>query len=119
MRGQRWGVPRARVWRLSRARNVEVSTVDSYQGREKDVILFSITSTSSFGFIEDENKLNVAFTRAKKKLIVIGNRDAILHNTPYGLLSEYIQYAASLNGYIDENSLDLEQSPSRARNVFI
>ena len=109
--------PRARVETFARAKCS--STVDSYQGREKDVILFSITSTSSFGFIEDENKLNVAFTRAKKKLIVIGNRDAILHNTPYGLLSEYIQYAASRNGYIDENSLDLEQSTSRARTVFI
>ncbi len=55
----------------------------------------------------EENKAIVRRAR-------IENRDAILHNTPYGLLSEYIQYAVSISGYIDENSLDLEQSPSRA-----
>ena len=64
-----------------------------------------VTVTSSFDFIEDENRLNVAFTRARQKLIVIGNRDSILHHTPYGLLSDYIQYATSINGYIDENIL--------------
>ena len=96
---------RAQIKSKIKKRNLEINTVDSYQGREKDVIIFSITSTSSFDFIEDENRLNVAFTRARKKLIVIGNRDSILHHTPYGLLSDFIQYAASLNGYIDENTL--------------
>ena len=101
---------RAQIKSKIKKRNLEVNTVDSYQGREKDVIIFSITSTSSFDFIEDENRLNVAFTRARKKLIVIGNRDSILHHTPYGLLSDFIQYATSLNGYLDENTLtNLEQ----------
>ena len=101
-------------------RNLEVNTVDSYQGREKDVIIFSITGTSSFDFIEDENRLNVAFTRARKKLIVIGNRDSILHHSPYGLLSDYIQYAASLKGYVDENTLtdmELETPEMKPQNI--
>lgn len=80
---------------------LEISTVDSYQGREKDIIIYSVTSTKNFDFVEDENRMNVAFTRAKKKLIVIGNENAILKNSPAGLLSKYISYSKSKYGYYD------------------
>jgi superfamily I DNA and/or RNA helicase len=77
--------------------NVEVNTVDSFQGREKDVIILTITSTRDMTFVEDENRLNVAFTRARRKLIVIGNANSI--RKEHKLLSAFLTYAKERNGY--------------------
>ena len=76
---------------------LEVNTVDSFQGREKDVIIFTITSTEDMSFVEDENRLNVAFTRAKKKLIVIGNAKSI--HEKHKLLSRFVSYVKERGGY--------------------
>ena len=81
---------------------LEINTVDSYQGREKDIIIYSVTGTRDLEFIEDVNRLNVAFTRAKKKLIVIGNAHAIQQSSPDGLLSKYISYVKKNDGYYSE-----------------
>lgn len=78
-------------------KDVEVDTVDSFQGREKDVIVFSVTSTKNLDFVEDENRLNVAFTRAKKKLIVVGDAESIeLHQ---GLLSKFLSHVREKGGF--------------------
>lgn len=79
--------------------SIEVNTVDSFQGREKDVIIFSVVSTKDLSFVEDENRLNVAFTRAKKKLIVIGNVSGISEYE--GLLSKFVAYVRNLNGFFE------------------
>jgi predicted DNA helicase len=76
---------------------VEVNTVDSFQGREKDVIVFTITSTEDMSFVEDENRLNVAFTRARRKLIVIGNANSI--RKEHKLLSTFLSYTKEKDGY--------------------
>jgi superfamily I DNA and/or RNA helicase len=81
---------------------VEVNTVDSFQGREKDVIIFSVTSTKDMEFVEDENRLNVAFTRARKKLIVLGNVNSI--KGCRGLLSNFIIYAKERGSLFDYRS---------------
>ena len=59
---------------------VEVNTVDGFQGREKEVIIMSFCKSKigrlgkfSRNFIEDPTRLNVAITRARKKLVIIGN----------------------------------------------
>jgi len=59
--------------------SVEIDTVDRFQGREKDVIIFSfVRSSGNVGkFIDNRSRLNVAITRARKKLIVIGNSDVL------------------------------------------
>ena len=89
--------------------SLEISTVDSYQGREKDIIIYSVTGTRNLDFIEDVNRLNVAFTRAKKKLSVIGNAYAIQQNSPNGLLSKYIRYVKKHDGYYSERrTIDLK-----------
>lgn len=59
-----------------RKRGIEVGTVDSFQGREKDIIIFSIAATEDplgSRALSSVNKLNVALTRARKKLIVLAN----------------------------------------------
>lgn len=59
--------------------DVFASTVDSFQGSEADVIILSCvrTSKTSAGFLSDSRRLNVSLTRAKKKLIVLCNADAL------------------------------------------
>ena len=69
-------------------KTIDVSTLDSFQGKEYDIIIFSFTRSSDHnnapyengkrkyvkvGFLDDARRLNVAFSRAKKKLILIGN----------------------------------------------
>ncbi|WP_231918322.1 AAA domain-containing protein [Saccharolobus solfataricus] len=57
---------------------VEVNTVDAFQGREKDVIIFSVTATNGLRFVTNRRRLNVAFTRPRYKLIVLGNENSIM-----------------------------------------
>jgi len=87
---------RNRIKESIKDERIEVNTVDSFQGREKDVIIFSVTSTNDLSFVEDENRLNVVFTRARKKLIVMGKLNPILRWN--GLLSRFILYAKERDG---------------------
>jgi len=61
---------------------VEVASVDAYQGKEKEVVLYSCvrSGTAGLGFVKDLRRLNVALTRAKHALYVIGN-DASLRQS--------------------------------------
>ena len=53
---------------------IEVNTVDGYQGREKNIILISCVRTGKkgIGFLSDARRLNVALTRAKYAVFVLG-----------------------------------------------
>jgi superfamily I DNA and/or RNA helicase len=73
-------------------RELEVNTVDAFQGREKDVIIFSVTSTEDMAFASDLNRLNVAFTRARYKLIVVGNGRSCFR-ADRTLLRKFLEYA--------------------------
>jgi ATP-dependent RNA/DNA helicase IGHMBP2 len=78
---------------------VEVNTVDGFQGQERDVIYISLTRSNSegiIGFLSDYRRMNVAMTRAKLKLVLVGD-SATLAQTPF--YAELIAYAESLGGY--------------------
>ena len=60
--------------------NVEISTVDGFQGREKEVIVLSLVRSNDkfeVGFLKEERRLNVAMTRPKRQLCVVGNIETL------------------------------------------
>ena len=73
--------------------DVEVNTVDGFQGRENEAIVISFVRTKNFGFLKDLRRLNVAITRAKRKLILIGNEDLLKQDKVY---NEMIKWAKSV-----------------------
>ena len=73
---------------------VEVKTVDGFQGREKEIIIISTVRSNphgNIGFLKDLRRLNVAITRAKRKLIIIGNTNTLITNPTYARLIEFVE----------------------------
>lgn len=80
------------------AEHVQVNTIDSFQGQEKDVIYISLTRSNvdrQIGFLTDTRRMNVAMTRARKKLVVIGDSSTIGQHDFYGRFLDYIDSLAS------------------------
>lgn len=78
---------------------ISVNTIDSFQGQERDVVYISLTRSnaeSSIGFLSDIRRMNVAMTRAKKKLVVVGDSSTLSKSSFY---ANFIQYAEDLGGY--------------------
>lgn len=62
-----------------RALNLRVNTVDAFQGKQEDIILYSMVRTKpqSLRFISNKRRLNVAFSRARRLLVIVGHREAL------------------------------------------
>jgi predicted DNA helicase len=77
---------------------LEVNTVDGFQGREKEIVILSFVRSNEYGnigFLRDIRRLNVSLTRAKRKLIIIGDSSTISSNKVYDRLISYVKE----NGY--------------------
>jgi ATP-dependent RNA/DNA helicase IGHMBP2 len=80
-------------------RSIEIDTVDGFQGREKEAILITLVRSnndSEIGFLADTRRMNVALTRARRKLIVIGDSATLATNEFYASMIEYIE---KIGGY--------------------
>ena len=76
------------------SKDIEVHTVDGFQGREKDLIIISLVRSNknkNIGFLSDEKRLNVSLTRAKKHLVVIGDRNTFSENKIFNELWQFIE----------------------------
>jgi superfamily I DNA and/or RNA helicase len=61
-------------------KNYSIGTVDSFQGSENDIVIFDLTRDNfngEIGFLKEINRLNVAVSRARKKLIIVGNQESL------------------------------------------
>ncbi|MFW6029354.1 MAG: DEAD/DEAH box helicase [Halanaerobiales bacterium] len=85
---------------------IEIDTVDSFQGRDKNIILFSFTRSNddnSIGFLSELRRLNVTMTRAKYLLIMIGDSETLRKTKNYkarNCFSSLIKYVEKNKGYL-------------------
>ncbi|AUD03877.1 AAA domain-containing protein [Spirosoma pollinicola] len=78
---------------------IAVNTIDSFQGQERDIVYISMTRSNDqgeIGFLSDVRRMNVAMTRARKKLVIVGD-SATLAGLPF--YADFITYAENLNAY--------------------
>jgi superfamily I DNA and/or RNA helicase len=74
--------------------NFEISTIDSFQGREKNTILLSLVRSNAdgdIGFLKDYRRMNVAITRAQEQLILVGDSATLGNDRFYRELLAYIE----------------------------
>lgn len=75
-------------------KNMRISTIDSFQGQEMPIIILSLVRSndkSIIGFLKDYRRMNVAITRAREQLIVIGDSATIGANAFYKSFLEYVE----------------------------
>lgn len=90
-----------------------IDTIDSVQGVERDIVIYSNTRTNGVGFLVNPQRLNVALTRAKKCLIVIGTFDNLLVSKDYNCYSIncvfFVNYRAFQYGNISSRTPNPEK----------
>jgi ATP-dependent RNA/DNA helicase IGHMBP2 len=85
--------------RLAEHADLEVDTVDGFQGREKEAVIVSLTRSNEageLGFLADIRRMNVALTRARKKLVVVGDGATVRRHPFY---EGFFRYAESIGAW--------------------
>lgn len=80
-------------WLRPIRRLITINTVDGFQGQERDIIIISLVRANDdgqIGFLSDLRRMNVAITRARMKLIIIGNADTMARHKFYKELHQYV-----------------------------
>lgn len=121
---------------------ISVNTVDGFQGQERDVILISLVRSNAegqIGFLRDLRRMNVAITRARMKLIILGDPDTLTRHPFYRKLYEYINAPnlssqspetfhpslrqergqESVSDFCDEDGISLDSPPSSAAEMAV
>lgn len=84
---------------------IEVGSIDGFQGREKEAIIISLVRSNSaneIGFLKDIRRMNVALTRARRKLIVIGDSATISNHSFYESLLDHFDSIGAYHGIWEE-----------------
>lgn len=79
---------------------IAINTIDSFQGQERDIVYISLVRSNDkgeIGFLNDIRRMNVAMTRARKKLVVVGDSATLAQHPFYG---DFIEYAQQIDGYL-------------------
>ncbi|XP_051123424.1 uncharacterized ATP-dependent helicase C29A10.10c [Andrographis paniculata] len=106
------------VMNSDEGKDIYINTVDAFQGQERDVIIMSCVRASSrgVGFVADVRRMNVALTRARRALWVMGNASTLIQSEDWGAL---IDDAKKRNCYLGMDSLPKEFSPEASTyNTF-
>ena len=96
-------------------RSVKIDTVDSFEGREEDIVVISLVRSNErgrIGFLRVPNRLNVAISRAKRVVACIGD-SATLRSGEESMYGQLVDAARSTGGWL--SALELVQPPSRRR----
>ncbi len=75
-------------------KTITINTIDGFQGQERDVVLISLVRSNeegNIGFLRELRRMNVAITRAKMKLIIVGAADTLTRHPFYKKLYEYVE----------------------------
>ena len=87
--------PQLKYLNFSEYKGITVSTIDKFQGKDSDFVIISLVrsnTTRNVGeLLKDWQRLNVAFTRAKKKLLLVGSAGTILENPTFKKLADLIR----------------------------
>ena len=85
-------------------RLISVNTVDGFQGQERDIIVISMVRSNDegqIGFLRDLRRMNVAMTRARMKLIILGDRSTLTRHPFYRKLWQYVKSLKEANDTTD------------------
>jgi superfamily I DNA and/or RNA helicase len=83
----------AKLFRTMAPRGLEVSSIDGFQGREKEAIIVSLVRSNEngeVGFLSDTRRMNVALTRARRCLVVVGDSATLGRHSFYTSFLEYV-----------------------------
>ncbi len=86
---------------------ISINTVDGFQGQERDVIIISLVRSNEIGqigFLRDLRRMNVAITRARMKLFILGDAPTLARHPFYKRLYDYIQRVRGLQPTLNDNN---------------
>lgn len=94
-------------------RAITVNTVDGFQGQERDIVLISLVRSNAagdIGFLKDLRRMNVAITRARMKVIILGDVKTLTRHPFYKRLWDYVERARQRYQGDERESLDNDTS---------
>ena len=88
--------------------DLEIDTVDGFQGREKEAIVISLVRSNErgeIGFLSDLRRMNVAMTRARRKLLIIGDSATLASDPFYARLIAHFEAQAAYHSVWEEDGV--------------